>query len=84
LLFDVACCNISKNVQNYYYIPSRKTHIVNLEIHFDGCHSVKMYHREITVDPDEEAVDKGEEEEPPDDVPRLYPFCVVALLLITE
>ena len=73
-------------MQNCYYIPSRKTHIVNLEIHFDGCRSVKMYmyHREITVDPDEEAVDKGEEEEPPDDVPRLYLFCSPALFLITE
>ena len=42
------------------------------------------YHLEITVDPEEEAVDKGEEDEPPDDIPRLYPFCSAALFLITE
>ena len=67
------------------FLPVKRK-IVNLEIHFDGRRSVKMntYHREITVDPDEEAVDKGEEEEPPDDVPRLYPFCSAALFLITE
>ena len=42
----------------------------------------KYCYLEITVDPDEEAVDKGDEEDP-DDIPRLYPFCSGIPLVIT-
>ena len=80
----MATGHISKNVKKHHYIPPRNTHMLNGKILFYGCQKMCTYHLEITVDPEEEAVDKGEEEEAPDDIPRLYPFCSAALFLITE